>query len=71
MKDLRKVLEQKRTELERVRREVEALHLAIPLLAEDADWINWIDSGLAPPRFRATGTAGVKDWPRGKHGPLP
>ncbi len=31
-------------ELERVRREIEAFHLAIPLLAEDADWI---DNGLA------------------------
>jgi hypothetical protein len=36
MKDPYQVLEQKKMELERVRREIEALHLVIPLLAEDA-----------------------------------
>ena len=39
MKDLHQVLEQKKMEIERVRREIEALHFVIPLLAEDADWI--------------------------------
>jgi hypothetical protein len=41
-----------------VRREIKALHLVIPLLAEDADWI---ENRLAPPlsisQFRGTGTA--------------
>jgi hypothetical protein len=57
MKDVYQVLEQKKTELERVRTEIKALHFVIPLLAEEADWI---ENGLAPPRFRATGTAGVR-----------
>ena len=65
MKDLYQILEQKKMEIERVRREIEALHLEIPLLAEEADWIQ---HGLAPPlsvsQFRGTGTAGVKGWPR-------
>jgi hypothetical protein len=64
MKDPYQVLEQKKTELERVRREIEALHLAIPLLAEDADWI---ENGLTPPlsvsQGRGTGTARVQEWP--------
>ena len=68
MKDLYQVLEQKKIEIERVRREVEALHFVIPLLAEDADWI---DNGLASPRsasqFRGTGTTGVQEWPRREH----
>jgi hypothetical protein len=43
MRDLSQVLEQKEMELERVRREIQALHLVIPLLAEDADWIDdWL-----------------------------
>jgi len=55
MKDLRQVLEQKKMEIDRVRTEIKALHLVIPLLAEDADWI---ENGLAPPlsvsQFRGT-----------------
>ena len=35
-------------------REIESLPFVIPLLAEDADWI---ENRLALPRFRATGTA--------------
>jgi hypothetical protein len=58
MKDPYEVLEQKKMELDRVRREIKALHLVIPLLAEDADWI---ENRLAPPlsisQFRGTGTA--------------
>jgi len=54
MKDLFQVLRQKELDVERVRKEIEALHFVIPLLAEEADWI---ENGLAPPRFRATGTA--------------
>jgi hypothetical protein len=61
MKDPYQVLSQKEMDIERVRREIEALHLVIPLLAEDADWI---ERGQASPpsdsQFRGTGTAGVK-----------
>ena len=46
MRDVSQVLEQKKMELESVRREIEALHFVIPLLAEDADWI---EHGLASP----------------------
>jgi len=68
MKDLYQVLEQKKMEMERVRREIEALHFVIPLLAEDADWI---DNGLASPgsQFRETGIASPKGWPRREHQP--
>jgi hypothetical protein len=57
LKDPYQVLKQKEMDIERVRKEIEALHLVIPLLAEDADWI---ENGLAPPQLRATGTAGVR-----------
>ena len=52
MKDLYQVLEQKKTEIERVRREIEALHF--PLLAENADWV---ENGLALARLALSG-----DW---------
>lgn len=55
MKDLFQVLRKKELDIERVRKEIEALHFVIPLLAEEADWI---ENGLTPPRFRATGTTG-------------
>jgi hypothetical protein len=65
MKDPYQVLEQKERDIERVRTEVKALYLVIPLLAEDTDWI---ENGLAPPlsvsQVRGTGTAGVQEWPR-------
>ena len=65
MKNLYHVLEQKKVEIERVQREIEALHFVIPLLAEDADRI---EHGLAPPlsvsQFRGTGSAGAKGQPR-------
>ena len=63
MRDPYQVLEQKKMELERVRREIEALHFVIPLLAEDADWI---EHGLASPvsQFRGSGPANAKGWPR-------
>jgi hypothetical protein len=51
MKDLFRVLRQEELDIERVRKKIEALHFVIPLLAEEADWI---ENGLAPPRFRAT-----------------
>jgi len=70
MKDLYQVLSQKEMDIERVRKEIEALHFVIPLLAEDADWI---ERGLAPPlsvsQFRGTGTAGVQEWPRREQEP--
>ncbi len=70
MKDLYQVLSQKEMDIEGVQREIEALHLVIPLLAEDTDWI---EHGLAPPpsvsQFRGTGTAGVQEWPRWEHQP--
>jgi len=37
MKDLSQVLSQKERDIERVRREIEALQFVIPLLAEGAD----------------------------------
>jgi hypothetical protein len=70
MKDLHQVLSQKERDVERVRKEIKALHLAIPLLAEDADWI---ENGLAPPlsvsQVRGTGIAGLQEWPRREHQP--
>ena len=68
MKDLYLVLEQKKTEIERVRREIEALHFVIPLLAENADWV---ENGLALPgsHSRETGIATAKGWQRREHQP--
>jgi hypothetical protein len=63
MRDLSEVLEQKKMELESVRREIEALHFVIPLLAEHADWI---EHGLASlvSQYRRRGPASAKGWPR-------
>ena len=47
MKDLTQIVRQKEMDIERVRRQIEALHFAIPLLAEDQDWI---EHGMAPPQ---------------------
>ncbi len=68
MKDLYQVLEQKKTEIERVRREIEALHFVIPLLAENADWV---ENGLALPgsHSRETGIATAKGWQQREHQP--
>jgi hypothetical protein len=68
MKDLSQVLKQKKIELERVRREIEALRFVIPLLAEDADWIEY---GLTSPvlQFRGSGPVSAKGWPRTEHQP--
>ena len=46
MKDVSRVLQEKELDIERVRKEIEALHLAIPLLAENRDWV---EHGLASP----------------------
>jgi hypothetical protein len=58
MNDLSQVLSQKEMDIERVRKEIKALHFVIPLLAEDADWI---ENGLALPlsvsQFQGTRTA--------------
>ena len=68
MQDLYQVLDQKNTEIERVRREIEALHFVIPLLAENADWV---ENGLALPgsHSRETGIATAKGWQRREHQP--
>jgi len=70
MKDPYQVLHQKERDVERVRKEVNALHFVIPLLAEEADWV---ELGLASPRgtsqSRGTGTAGVQEWPRRERQP--
>lgn len=62
MKDIYQVLRQKQLDMARVREEVEALHVVIPLLAEDRDRI---ESGRALPlsisQFRGTGTTGMND----------
>lgn len=44
--DVKLVLRQKELDIVRVRKEIEALHLAIPLLAEERDWE---EHGLAMP----------------------
>ena len=66
MKDLSQVLSQKEMDIERVRKEIKALHFVIPLLAEDADWF---EPGLASrsvSQLGGTGTVGVKVQPRGE-----
>jgi hypothetical protein len=55
MKDFFQVLRQKKVDVERARKEIAELHFVLPLLAEEADWI---ENGLAPPRLRLAGTAG-------------
>jgi hypothetical protein len=65
MNDLHQVLSQKQRDIERVRREIDALRFVIPLLAEDADRT---EHALAPPlsfpQFRGTAPEGVKAQPR-------
>jgi len=60
VKDIKRILQEKELDVERLQKEIEALHRAIPLLAEDRDWA---EHGLAaPPRFqqlRETGTAAL------------
>jgi len=60
MKNVWQVLQQKETEIERLRQEIQALHSVIPLLVDDQDWI---ENGLLTPPARmrradAIGTAG-------------
>lgn len=40
MKNIYEVLQQKESDVQRVQREIKALHAVIPLLADDADWLN-------------------------------
>jgi len=46
VKDVNLVLREKELDIVSLRKEIEALHLAIPLLAEDRDWV---EHGLASP----------------------
>ena len=39
MKNVYDLLQQKEFDIRRVQREIEALHFVIPLLADDADWL--------------------------------
>lgn len=39
MKNIYDVLQQKELDVRRVQKEIEALHFVIPLLADDADWL--------------------------------
>ncbi len=46
MKDVYEVLQQKALNVQRVQKEIAALHSVIPLLLDDGDFIEW---GLAKP----------------------
>ncbi len=47
MKDPSQILQQKEIDIERIRRQIEALHFVIPMLVEDQDWV---EHGMAPPQ---------------------
>ena len=64
MKDVNVVLREKEMDIVRIRREIEALRFAIPLLSEDRPLSDDETSELQPPKFLATGTAGRKGWRR-------
>jgi len=64
MKDLSQVLSQKEMDIERVRKEIKALHFVIPLLAEDADRLEHGLASLPVPQLGETGTTAVKEQPR-------
>jgi hypothetical protein len=56
------ILREKEMDILRVRKEIEALHLAIPLLVEDGDWV---DHGLAlPPPSSQSQTTGTTSLPQ-------
>ena len=67
MKDLSQVLSQKEMDIERVRKEIKALHFVIPLLAENADWFEHGLASRSVSQLGGTGTAGVKGEPRREH----
>ena len=62
VKDVNLVLRGKEMDIVRLRKEIEALHLAIPVLAENRDWV---ERGLAsrPPSSESQGT-GTTGLPR-------
>ena len=64
MKDVNIVLREKEMDIVRIRREIEALRFAIPLLSDDRPLTDDETSELQPPKFLATGTAGWKGWRR-------
>jgi hypothetical protein len=64
VKDVNVVLREKEMDIVRLRREIEALRSAIPLLSEDRPLAADETSELPPPKFLATGTAGRKGWRR-------
>ena len=45
----------------RLRNEIQALHLVIPLLAEDREWV---EHGLAPPQSPPSLGTGTSGFPR-------
>jgi hypothetical protein len=63
MRDVYEVLRQKEVEMVRVRKEIEALHFVVPLLAEDEDRVQFgLTSPPSSPQFRGTGTAREEGW---------
>ncbi len=64
MRDAYQLLKEKEIDIARLRKEIEALHVVIPLLAEETDWA---DHGVASapsfPRLQAAGTVDAKGWP--------
>ena len=67
MKDLSQVLSQKEMDIERVRKEIKALHFVIPLLAEDADRFEHGLASLPISQLGGTGTTVVNGRPRREH----
>ena len=55
MRDVNVVLREKEMDIVRIRREIEALRFAIPLLSEDRPLADDETSELQPPKFLATG----------------
>ena len=64
VKDVNVVLREREMDIVRLRREIEALRSAIPLLSDDRPRADDETSELPPPKFLATGTAGRKGWRR-------
>ena len=64
VKDVYVVLREREMDIVRLRREIEALRSAIPLLLEDRPRADDETSEPQPAKFLATGTAGRKGWRR-------
>ena len=61
MRDFFQVLRQKEADIERVRREINALRSVLPLFADDADGIEYeTDVPLSESEFRETGTESAR-----------